>query len=79
MDESCPSDLIDYLVSRFFCPDLEAIKVKMYFFNGDVKTNLVCRDMLEEIRLNTDYPSSSEEEESQEESEENESEEEDPI
>ena len=71
----CPSDLIDYLVSRFFCPNLEAVKVKCYYFDGSVKTNIVSRDMLEEIRLNTDYPSSSEdEEESQEETEENDSE-----
>ena len=78
MDYNCPSDLIDFLVSRFFCPDLEAVKIKMFYFDGSVKTNLVSRDMLEEIRLNCDYPSS-EEEESQEGSEENESGEEDPI
>ena len=79
MNQNCSSDLIDYLVSRFFCPDLEAIKVKMYFFDNTVNTNIITREMLEEIRLNTDYPSSSEDE-SQDESQEDESgEEEDPI
>ena len=62
MEQNCPSDLIDYLVSKFFCNELEAVKVKCYYFDGSVTTNIVSRDMLEEIRLNCDYPSSEEEE-----------------
>ena len=41
MDHDCPSDLIDYLVFRF-----RSFKVRIFDFDGNVKTNLVSRDML---------------------------------
>jgi hypothetical protein len=78
MNQNCPSDLIDYLVSRFFCNELEVIKVKMYYFDNTVQTNIITRECLEEIRLNCDYPSSSEDEEENEENESGENESEDP-
>jgi hypothetical protein len=75
MDYDIPSDFVDFVVSRFFCSELEATKIKMYYFDGTVKTSVITREMLEEICLNCDYRSSSDEEESQEETEEHDSEE----
>ena len=74
MDYNLSPEFIDFIVSRFFCNELEAVKVKCYYFDGSVQRNVITRDMLEEICLNCDYRSSSDEEESQEKNEENESE-----
>ena len=78
MDYNLSPEFIDFIVSRFFCNELEAVKVKCYYFDGSVQKNVIVRDMLEEICLNCDYHSDSEEEESEGETEENESGEEDP-
>jgi hypothetical protein len=43
---------IDYIVSKFFCPDLDAIKTKCYYFDGSVYTNVISRHHLESIYLN---------------------------
>lgn len=62
-----PADYIDFIVSRFFSPELEAIKTKFYYYDGSVKINVITREMLEDIELSCNYPSDDESEDTIEE------------
>ena len=73
-----PADYIDFIVSRFFSPELEAIKTKLYYFDGSVKTNIITREMLEDIHLSCDYPLDMDSEQTNSEDNSEESREEDP-
>jgi hypothetical protein len=55
-------ELISFIVSKFFSPELDAIKTKCYFFDGSIKTNVICRHQLENIYLNSVAECNSEEE-----------------